>query len=129
MLTATRTTTILPVSNPERASRFYTEQLGLTPLGREADGTLTFQLGQGDALGLMPAEAGAQTEHTVLSFEVDDVAAEIRELERRGVRFDDYDLPELKTENHIAVMGSEKAAWFHDSEGNILCLHEGGSVR
>jgi predicted enzyme related to lactoylglutathione lyase len=124
MLTSTRTTTILPVSDPDRAKHFYADQLGLTPVGRSIDGSYEFELGKGDALALMPAEEGSQTGHTVLSFEVDDLSSEIRELEQRGVRFDDYDLPELKTENHIAVMGSDKAAWFHDSEGNILCLHE-----
>lgn len=124
MLTATRTTTILPVSDPDRASHFYADQLGLTPLGGADDGTRLFELGRGDALGLMPAEEGAQTDHTVLSFEVEDLVAEIGELEGRGVRFEDYDLPELKTVGHVAVMGSERAAWFHDSEGNVLCLHE-----
>ncbi|MFD1146396.1 VOC family protein [Saccharothrix hoggarensis] len=124
MLTATRTTTILPVSDPDRAARFYGDQLGLRPLGRSDDGTRLFELGRGDALGLMPAEPGAQTGHTVLSFEVDDLTAEIDELRRRGVRFEDYDLPDLKTVNHIAVFGSAKAAWFKDSEGNVLCLHE-----
>jgi hypothetical protein len=39
--------------------------------------------------------------------------------------FEDYDLPGLKTERHIATMGNEKAAWFKDPEGNILCLHQG----
>ena len=48
----------------------------------------------------------------------------IRELEARGVVFHDYDLPGLKTVNHVCVLGSEKAAWFSDTEGNILCLHE-----
>ncbi|NUT52129.1 MAG: VOC family protein [Saccharothrix sp.] len=124
MLTATRTTTILPVSDPDRASRFYSDQLGLTPLGGVEDGTRLFELGRGDVLGLMPAEEGAQSGHTVLSFEVDDLEAEMGELEGRGVRFEDYDLPELKTVNHVAVLGSERAAWFHDSEGNVLCLHE-----
>ncbi|MEU4738830.1 VOC family protein [Actinosynnema sp. NPDC023658] len=125
MLTATRTTTILPVSDPDRASRFYADQLGLTPLGGgPGDGTRLFELGRGDALGLMPAEEGAQSGHTVLTFEVDDLESEIGDLQRRGVRFEDYDLPELKTVNHIAVLGSQKAAWFHDSEGNVLCLHE-----
>lgn len=126
MLTATRTTTILPVGDPDRASHFYADRLGLTPRGRTVDGSYEFDLGKGDALALMPAEEGAQTGHTVLSFEVADLAAEIRELEQRGVRFEDYDLPELKTVDHVAVMGSEKAAWFHDSEGNVLCLHEVG---
>ena len=45
-------------------------------------------------------------------------------LEQRGVRFADYDLPGLKTVEHVCVLGSEKAAWFEDPEGNILCLHE-----
>jgi predicted enzyme related to lactoylglutathione lyase len=123
MLTATRTTTILPVFDVDRAVHFYADRLGLRPMGRTEDGTCLFELGQGDMLGLMPAEEGAQTQHTVLSFEVDDIEGEIRELEDRGVRFDDYDMPELKTVNHIARMGSERSAWFHDSEGNILCLH------
>jgi predicted enzyme related to lactoylglutathione lyase len=124
MLTATRTTTMLPVEDAERAGRFYADMLGLKPVTTNPDGTRIFALGQGDALGLMPAEKGAQTGHTVLSFEVPDLEGEIRELEGRGVRFDDYDLPDFKTTNHIAVMGTERAAWFHDTEGNILCLHE-----
>ncbi|MET9232285.1 VOC family protein [Lentzea sp. NPDC003310] len=124
MLTATRTTTMLPVEDPERAGRFYSDMLGLKPLSTGPDGTRIFALGQGDALGLMPAEKGAQTAHTVLSFEVPDLEGEIRELEDKGVKFEDYDMPDFKTTNHIAVMGGERAAWFHDSEGNILCLHE-----
>ena len=57
-------------------------------------------------------------------WEVDDVAAEIADLEGRGVVFEDYDLPDLKTVDHIAEMGGEKAAWFLDPDGNVLCLHE-----
>jgi predicted enzyme related to lactoylglutathione lyase len=124
MLTATRATTMLPVEDPERAGHFYADQLGLKPVTTAPDGTRIFALGQGDALGLMPAEKGAQTGHTVISFEVPDLESEIRELEDKGVRFEDYDLPDFKTINHIAVMGNERAAWFTDTEGNILCLHE-----
>ena len=46
-------------------------------------------------------------------------------LEQRGVVFDDYDLPDLKTVDHVCVMGAEKAAWFKDPDGNVLCLHQG----
>jgi hypothetical protein len=59
-----------------------------------------------------------------MSFEVDDVTAEIRDLEGRGVVFEDYDLPDLKTVDHVAEMGSERAAWFKDPDGNVLCLHQ-----
>jgi hypothetical protein len=48
----------------------------------------------------------------------------VSSLAARGVVFDDYDLPGLKTVDHVCVLGSEKAAWFRDPEGNILCLHE-----
>ena len=72
----------------------------------------------------MATEKGAQGPHTVLTFEVEDITNEVKDLESRGVGFYDYDLPDLKTTDHVAVMGVEKAAWFADSEGNILCLHE-----
>jgi hypothetical protein len=55
---------------------------------------------------------------------VEDIAATITDLEKRGVVFSDYDLPGLKTVDHVCVLGAEKAAWFNDTEGNILCLHE-----
>ena len=89
MLTTTRTITMLPVSDPAQAARFYSNQLGLKELGAIEDGTRLFALGKGDALGLMPAEEGAQTEHTVLSFEVDNLEGQMAELEDLGVRFAD----------------------------------------
>jgi hypothetical protein len=55
---------------------------------------------------------------------VDDITAEVRDLESRGVAFEDYDLPGLHTVEHICVLGAEKAAWFKDPDGNILCIHE-----
>jgi len=126
MLTKATTTTMLPVSDMDRAARFYGDTLGLHQKSTGADGSRIFDAGNGDAIGLLAAAPGAQSPHTVLSFEVTDVAAEIRDLEGHGVRFADYDLPDLKTVNHIAEMGTEKAAWFADPEGNILCIHEVG---
>ena len=75
-------------------------------------------------LMLLPRPGSTPSESTAMSFEVDDIAAEIKELEDHGVVFEDYDLPELTTVDHIATMGSEKAAWFKDPDGNVLCLHE-----
>jgi predicted enzyme related to lactoylglutathione lyase len=124
MLTKAMTTTMLPVSDVDRAARFYGDTLGLHQRAVGVDGTHVFDVGNGDAIGLMPAEAGAQTKHTVLSFDVSDIRGEIHDLEGRGVTFADYDLPDLKTVDHVAEMGNEKAAWFSDTEGNILCIHE-----
>ena len=62
--------------------------------------------------------------HTTASFEVEDISASIAQLSGRGVDFEDYDLPGLKTVDKVCVLGGEKAAWFKDPDGNILCLHE-----
>ena len=53
---------------------------------------------------------------------MEDVEAEVAELRRSGVVFEEYDMPGLKTVNGIATAGGAKAAWFKDSEGNILAL-------
>jgi len=117
-------TTILPTSLPDAARTFYGDVLGLAFRGRDADGKLLFALAAGSTLALIEKPAGSQADHTAISFEVADIGASITELQSRGVVFDDYDLPGLKTVDHVCVLGAEKAAWFKDPDGNILCLHE-----
>ena len=124
MLTQAPMTTILPVKNLDRARDFYAAKLGLEGQGLQADGKFLFRCGGGAILALFPKPNGTKAEHTAVSFQVKDIVAETRDLERRGVKFHDYDLPGLKTVEHVCVLGSEKAAWFSDPEGNILCLHE-----
>ncbi|HTZ45800.1 MAG TPA: VOC family protein [Jatrophihabitans sp.] len=124
MLTGAVVTTILQVRDVSAAVEFYRDRLGLDYRGPGASGDEVFGVGGGATLALMPAPDSAPTGRTEASFEVADIAAEIRELERHGVTFADYDLPELKTVDHICQLGSEKAAWFTDPDGNVLCLHE-----
>ncbi len=122
-LDAALVTCLLPVKDLGRARRFYEQQLGLDAIGAKPDGKFVYR-GGGCEIALFPKPEGTKAEHTALSFKVADIGAAIGELERRGVRFADYDLPGLKTVEHVCVLGSEKAAWFEDTEGNILCLHE-----
>ncbi|HJW50869.1 MAG TPA: VOC family protein [Burkholderiaceae bacterium] len=124
MLTNAPATTILPVRDVDRARDFYERRLGLKPLGLQQDGKFLFALGDGGTLALIPKADGTKAEHTAVSFRVDDVVQEIGVLKDRGVVFENYDLPGFRTEGHVCVLGSEKAAWFKDTEGNILCLHE-----
>ena len=123
MLTHSQITTILPVIDLERARAFYEGALGLNPEGAKPDGKFVYDCG-GARLALIPRAAGTKADHTAVSFKVGDIAASIRDLESKGVVFSDYDLPGLKTVDHVCVLGAEKAAWFNDPEGNILCLHE-----
>ena len=123
MLSNAPVTTMLPVKDLNRARAFYEGKLGLKPVGLRPDGKFTYDCG-GATLALIPKEGGTKADHTAVSFRVSDIAASIAELERAGVRFEDYDFPGLKTVGHVCVLGAEKAAWFLDTEGNILCLHE-----
>ena len=122
-LTRAPVTTMLPVKILERAREFYVGKLGLEPEGLAADGKFLLRA-NGTTLALFPKAEGTKAEHTAVSFKVDDIGAAIRDLKARGVTFADYDLPGFKTVGHVCVLGSEKAAWFQDPEGNILCLHE-----
>jgi catechol 2,3-dioxygenase-like lactoylglutathione lyase family enzyme len=123
MLTDATVTTMLPVRDMDRARRFYEVCLGLKPGGFKPDGKFVYAVG-GSTLALFPKPEGTKADHTAISFRVTDIAASIVELKRAGVVFEDYDFPGLKTVNHVCVLGAEKAAWFKDTEGNYLCIHE-----
>ncbi len=123
MLSNSVITTILQVRDGSAAVEFYRDRLGLPYRGQNTEGQELFSVGAA-SLALMPGPDATPTGRTELSFEVADVVAEIRDLEERGVTFADYDLPGLKTVEHVCVLGSEKAAWFEDPDGNVLCLHE-----
>ena len=123
MLAKSPVTTMLPVIDLKRARQFYEYRLGLRPLGSAPDGK--FKYACGDAtLALFPKPGGTKAEHTAVSFRVANIDAAIADLKSRGVVFEDYDFDDLRTVGHICVLGSEKAAWFKDTEGNTLCLHE-----
>jgi catechol 2,3-dioxygenase-like lactoylglutathione lyase family enzyme len=123
ILDASEVTSMLPVKDMDRARRFYEDGLGLQPEGLRPDGKFVYRVG-GTVLALFPKPEGTKAEHTAISFRVADITAAISALKGRGVVFADYDYPDFKTVDHVCVLGSEKAAWFNDPEGNILCLHE-----
>jgi catechol 2,3-dioxygenase-like lactoylglutathione lyase family enzyme len=117
----------LPAQDLERARSFYAEKLGLIP-SEERPGGLRYQCGSG-AFSLFKSAGVPSATHTQLAWEIDDIESTVAELRARGVVFEEYDLPGLKTVDGIAeVAGNypsrggigERAAWFRDSEGNIL---------
>jgi predicted enzyme related to lactoylglutathione lyase len=117
-------TTILPVKDLARARSFYEGKLGFSDAGPpRPDGSVLYRL-KDACIALVPRDGGTKAEHTALSFEVADIEEDIRALERAGVAFEDYDLPDFRTVNHVFDTGAEKCAWFRDTEGNYLCLHQ-----
>lgn len=123
MLSKAPVTTMLPVGDLDRARHFYEDQLGLQPIGAAPDGAFRYRCGNA-VVALLPRPGMTPSQYTAMSFEVDDIESELAELESHGVRFEDYDTPDMRTVNHIWANGSEKAAWFKDTEGNYLCIHQ-----
>ncbi|NDH50650.1 MAG: VOC family protein [Betaproteobacteria bacterium] len=123
MLTNASVTTMLPVKDMARARAFYEGCLGLKAGNFKPDGKFEYAVG-GTTLALFPKPEGTKAEHTAISFRVNNIATSVADLKRAGVAFEDYDLPGFKTVEHVCVLGSEKAAWFKDTEGNYLCIHE-----
>ncbi len=117
----------IPVSDFERAKEFYGTKLGLEPLKtNKADDGVMYEAGKGTAVYIYKSAGAGTSQATYASFMVDDIEAEMKALRVNGVVFEEYDMPGLKTDNGIANYGDNKAAWFKDSEGNILALDQMG---
>lgn len=125
MLASAEVAAIVPVSDIDRAVEFYGDVLGLElqarrqdlPENREAE----FRAGNGTLLAYESVGAG-QSRHTVAGFRVEDLDSVVSGLRERGVTFEEYDLPNLKTENGIAAVGDVRAAWCRDPDGNIIAI-------
>ena len=112
--------TALPVTDMERARRFYADKLGLLPEVELPDG-LFYRCGAGTRFLLYPSGVPAAG-HTQMTWNTDDIEGVVAALQARGVVFEEYDTPELKTVNGVATIAESKGAWFKDSEGNMLAL-------
>lgn len=112
----------LPAGDVERATKFYAERLGLSPVSTDQAG-VHFVLG-GSRFRLFKSGGAASGSHTQLALVVIDLAETVRELKSRGLEFESYDYPNLKTVNGIAELGYARAAWCKDSEGNLLGIAE-----
>jgi catechol 2,3-dioxygenase-like lactoylglutathione lyase family enzyme len=130
MLADCKIATRLPAQDLGRARKFYSEKLGLEPV-EEREGGLLYRCG-GAEFGLFESAGASSGDHTQMGWEVPDIEAIVGELRGRGVVFEEYDFPGLTTVNGIAeIEGNypskgkgERAAWFRDSEGNMLGLGE-----
>ncbi len=111
--------TTLPAADLERAKRFYSEKLGLMPES-EAPGGIFYRCGADTRFLVFPSGGTASGQHTQMSWTVDDIESEVAGLKARGVVFEEYETPSLKTVQSVATTGPIKAAWFKDSEGNLL---------
>jgi catechol 2,3-dioxygenase-like lactoylglutathione lyase family enzyme len=111
----------LPVKDVTRARQFYEQKLGFSPK-RELAGGVLYEFGGGTACFVYPTPNAGTSRASQAFWQVEDVVREVAELRSRGVIFEEYDMPGLKTKDGIATAGGAKSAWFKDTEGNILAI-------
>ena len=113
----------IPAADLERAKSWYAEKLGFQPTA-ESPGGLTYEVGDGSGFFLYPSAGAGLATHTLMGFQTGAIEDHVRDLKAAGVVFEDYDMPGMKTEGSIASMGGARAAWFRDSENNIIGLFQ-----
>ena len=112
----------IAVSDIDRAKTFYGEILGL-PKKEERSGGVTYAAGAGSWFLVYPTQFAGTAQSTAMTFETANLDAAVAELAERGVTFEQYDVPGLRTdERGIAQIEGERAAWFKDPDGNILAI-------
>ncbi|MEO7275039.1 MAG: VOC family protein [Vicinamibacterales bacterium] len=114
----------IPVSDVARARKFYEEQVGLEARETIAGGVV-YECGQGSWVFLYPSGGAGTSKASQAFWQVQDLEAEVRALREKGVVFEEYDMPGLKTVAGIASSPGNKAAWFKDPDGNIMALIQG----
>jgi predicted enzyme related to lactoylglutathione lyase len=127
MLNDSKVEANIPASDLERARTFYAEKLGLMPTEEFGEEALAYRTAGGTAFNIYRTDHAGQAGHTIAQWHVQDVAAEVAELEARGLEFEHYDMPDVSWDGAVAtIAGMGRAAWFKDSEGNIMCIDEVG---
>jgi predicted enzyme related to lactoylglutathione lyase len=111
----------IPAKDVARARAFYEQKLGFEPK-EEVAGGVVYTFTGGTACFLYPTPNAGTSKASQAFWQVDDVEREVAELKARGVTFEEYDAPGFKTVSSIVTAGGAKAAWFKDSEGNILAV-------
>ena len=113
----------IPVANIQRARKFYEAIVGLR-VREEFAGGVIYECGAGSWVFMYPSPNAGTNKASTAFWSVDDVEAEVAALKTRGVVFEEYDFPQMKTVNGIATGGGAKTAWFKDTEGNILAISQ-----
>ncbi len=111
----------IAVSDLDRAKKFYEGPLGLKRMDERSDG-VRYETTGGNWFLVYPSQFAGTAKSTYMSFEVDDVEMAVKELRERGIVFEEYDFPGLKTVDGIAEIQGAKGAWFKDPDGNIIAV-------
>ena len=111
----------IPAKDVARARRFYEDKLGFRPK-EEVAGGVAYEFGNGTACFLYPTPNAGTSKASQAFWQVDDIEREVTELKSRGIEFESYDMPGQRSPSGVITAGGARAAWFKDTEGNILAV-------
>ena len=115
---------MIAVRDIDRARKFYGGTLGLETTAEMGGEVLRVQSGD-TVINVYRSEHAGTNKATALTFDVDDIEAQVTELRDKGIFFEHYDMPGLERQGDLYVAQGMKTAWFKDPDGNILSLFEG----
>ncbi len=118
----------IPAKDVTRARRFYEQKLGFKP-SEEVAGGVVYRFGEHTSCFLYPTPNAGTSRASQAFWQVNDIEREVAELKARGVRFENYELPGEKSASGILDAGGAKAAWFKDSEGNVMAIIQGNASK
>jgi predicted enzyme related to lactoylglutathione lyase len=122
MLADSPVVAVVAVRDLDGAKEFYGEVLGLRPSGVEEPGGVLYTCAPGSQILVYQSGYAGSNKATAASWQVDDLEGEISALQEKGVKFEEYDIPDIERVGVIHTTGNLRAAWFTDPEGNILNL-------
>ena len=125
MLSNSKVEANIPAGDLKRARDFYADKLGLTPTEEFGEEALAYRTSAGTGFNVYRTEYAGQAGHTIAQLHVADIESEVHDLKAKGVTFEVYDMPGVQWDGEIASLeGLGRAAWFKDSEGNIMCVDQ-----
>jgi catechol 2,3-dioxygenase-like lactoylglutathione lyase family enzyme len=116
---------VLPASDLARARSFWHDVFGIDPVddGFDEEDADMFDIG-GTRVLVYETQFAGTAQNTALGIDSDDFDRDVAELKSKGVQFNEYDLPGIKTVDGVVELDGMRTAWFNDSEGNIIALGE-----
>src|SRR5262245_47516392 len=114
----------IPAKDVRRARKFYEEKVGLKPKHEDQD-SVVYEFRENTACFLYKTPHAGTSKASQAFWQVQDIEREVAELRGRGIEFENYDEPGMRTVNGILTARGAKAAWFKDTEGNIMALVQG----
>lgn len=112
----------IAVKDMAAGRKFYEQTLGLSETVMENEHVVVYKSGD-SALQIYVSQFAGTNQATCATWQVDDIQGVVEDLASKGVSFEHFDMPDGSWEGDVLVGGGEKAAWFKDPDGNILCVH------